>query len=111
MLDTTLIIMTGEFGRTAEINVNNGRDHWPNCFSLVVAGAGVPKGQVIGASDADGMYVKDQPVEVPDLMATIFKKLGVDYTKEYVSNIGWPMKISDGKPLSFLGSAPTKSIG
>lgn len=103
MLDTTLIIMTGEFGRTAEINVNNGRDHWPNCFSVVMAGAGVPKGQVIGASDADGMYVKDQPVEVPDLMATIFKKLGVDYTKEYISNIGRPMKISDGKPLSFLG--------
>ena len=103
MLDTTLIVVTGEFGRTAEINVNNGRDHWPNCFSLVVAGAGVPKGQVIGASDADGMYVKDQPVEVPDLMATIFKKLGVDYTKEYISNIGRPMKISDGKPLSFLG--------
>jgi hypothetical protein len=48
------------------------------------------------------MYVKDQPVEVPDLMATIFKKFGVDYTKEYVSNIGRPMKISDGKPLSFL---------
>ena len=103
LLDTTLVIMTGEFGRTAEINVNNGRDHWPNCFSLVMAGAGVPKGQIIGSSDADGMYVKDQPVEVPDLMATIFRKLGVDYTKEYVSNIGRPMKISDGNPLSFLG--------
>ena len=67
---TTLVIVTGEFGRTAEINVNNGRDHWPNCFSLVLAGAGVPGGQVIGASDKDGMYVKDHPVEVPDLMAT-----------------------------------------
>jgi hypothetical protein len=49
------------------------------------------------------MYVKDHPVEVPDLMATIFRKLGVDYSKEYVSNIGRPMKISAGKPLSFLG--------
>lgn len=103
MLDSTLVILTGEFGRTAEINVNNGRDHWPNCFSLVMAGAGVPGGQVIGASDAQGMYVKDHPVEVPDLMATLFKKLGVDYTKEYVSNIGRPLKISDGKPLTFLG--------
>jgi Protein of unknown function (DUF1501) len=103
MLDSTLVILTGEFGRTAEINVNNGRDHWPNCFSLVLAGAGVPGGQIIGASDKDGMYVKDQPVEVPDLMATIFKKLGVDYTKENVSNIGRPLRISDGTPLSFLG--------
>ena len=63
----------------------------------------MPGGQVVGASDADGMYVKDHPVEVPDLMATIFKKLGVDFTKEYVSNIGRPLKISDGTPLNFLG--------
>jgi hypothetical protein len=103
MLASTLVILTGEFGRTAEINVNNGRDHWPNCFSLVLAGAGVPGGQVIGASDKDGMYVKDRPVEVADLMATIFKMLGVDYTKEYISNIGRPLKISDGTPLDFLG--------
>lgn len=103
MLDSTLVILTGEFGRTAEINVNNGRDHWPNCFSLVLAGAGVPGGQVVGASDKDGMYVKDRPVEVPDLMATIFKKLGIDFTKEYMSNIGRPLRISDGKTLGFLG--------
>lgn len=103
MLDSTLVILTGEFGRTAEINVNNGRDHWPNCFALVLAGAGVPAGQVIGSSDKDGMYVKDHPVEVPDLMATIFKKLGVDYRKEYLSNIGRPLKIAEGKPLTFLG--------
>ena len=49
------------------------------------------------------MFVKDKPVEVPDLMATIFKKLGVDYTKEYISNIGRPLRISPGDPLSFLG--------
>lgn len=103
MLDSTLVLVTGEFGRTAEINVNTGRDHWPNCFSLVVAGAGVPRGQVVGASDADGMYVKDRPVEVPDFTATIFKKLGIDFQKEYVSNIGRPLKISAGKPLNFLG--------
>lgn len=103
MLDSTLVLLTGEFGRTAEINVNNGRDHWPNCFSLVLAGGGVPAGQVVGASDADGMYVKDRPVEVPDLMSTIFKKVGVNFEKENMSNIGRPLRISDGKPLSFLG--------
>jgi hypothetical protein len=103
MLSKTLVLVTGEFGRTAEINVNNGRDHWPNCFSLVVAGAGVPGGQVVGASDADGMYVKDHPVEVPDLMATIFKKTGVKFEGEYISNIGRPLKIAEGTPVSFLG--------
>jgi len=64
MLDSTLVIVTGEFGRTAEINVNNGRDHWPNCFSLVLAGAGVPGGQIVGESDKEGLYVKDRPVEL-----------------------------------------------
>ena len=63
MLDTTLVIMTGEFGRTPEVNVNAGRDHWPNVFSLVMAGAGVPGGQVWGASDSDGAQVRDNPVE------------------------------------------------
>jgi len=104
MLEKTLLLLTGEFGRTAEINVNNGRDHWPNCFSLVVAGAGVPGGQVIGASDAEGMYVKDHPVQVPDLMAAVFRKLGVNYESEYVSNIGRPLKIAEGTPVGFLGS-------
>jgi len=103
MLSKTLVLVTGEFGRTAEINVNNGRDHWPNCFSLVVAGAGVPGGQVVGASDAEGMYVKDHPVEVPNLMAAIFKKVGVKYEGEYVSNIGRPLRIAEGTPVSFLG--------
>jgi hypothetical protein len=104
MLERTLVLLTGEFGRTAEINVNNGRDHWPNCFSLVVAGAGVPGGQVVGASDAEGMYVKDHPVEVPDLMAAVFRKLGVNYENEYVSNIGRPLKIAEGTPVGFLGT-------
>lgn len=103
MLDTTLVLVTGEFGRTAEINVNNGRDHWPNCFSLVMAGAGVPAGQVVGSSDKDGMYVKDKPVEVPDLVATILRKTGIDYEREYVSNIGRPLRIAEGKHLDFLG--------
>ena len=103
MLDTTLVLVTGEFGRTAEINVNNGRDHWPNCFSLVLAGAGVPKGQIVGESDAEGMFVKDRPVEVPDLMATILRKCGVPFENEYMSNIGRPIKIAEGRPLDFLG--------
>src|SRR5581483_11353611 len=102
MLDTTLVIATGEFGRTPEINVNAGRDHWPNVFSILVAGAGVPGGQVFGSSDTDGMYVRDQPVEIPDLVASIYKKVGVEFSKEYVTNIGRPFRIGEGKPLPFL---------
>jgi hypothetical protein len=104
MLDTTLVIMTGEFGRTPEVNVNAGRDHWPNVFSLVMAGAGVPGGQVWGASDSDGAQVRDNPVEIPDLIATIYHKVGIDYQKEYVSNIGRPFKLSEGKVLPFLSA-------
>ena len=61
-----------------------------------------PGGLVWGASDKDGMFVKENPVEVPDLIATIFHKLGLDLNKEYVSNIGRPIKIGYGKPLVFL---------
>jgi hypothetical protein len=103
MLDTTMVVVTGEFGRTPEINVYGGRDHWPNCFSLSVAGAGIAGGRIHGASDNDGMFVKDAPVEVPDFIASIYQKLGIDYSKEYVSNIGRPIKLAgDGKPLAFL---------
>lgn len=102
LLETTLVIATGEFGRTPEVNVNAGRDHWPNVFSILVAGAGVPGGQVYGSSDADGMYVRDNPVEIPDLVATVYHKMGVDFTKEYLTPIGRPFRLSEGKPLAFL---------
>jgi hypothetical protein len=102
MLETTLVILSGEFGRTPEINTNGGRDHWPNCFSAVVAGAGIPGGGVWGESDADGMFVKDNPIQVPDFTATLYQKLGIDWTKEYHTGLGRPIRLSDGKPLSFL---------
>jgi uncharacterized protein (DUF1501 family) len=102
MLETTLVVVTGEFGRTPEINAMGGRDHWPNAFSLAIAGAGISGGRVYGASDEKGMFVKDNPVEAADLTATIYRKLGVDSNKEYISNIGRPIKISKGKPLDFL---------
>jgi hypothetical protein len=104
LLQKTLVIATGEFGRTPEINVNAGRDHWPNVFSILVAGAGVPGGQIWGSSDADGMYVKDNPVEIPDLVTTVFHKVGVDFDKEYLTPIGRPFRVAEGKPLAFLGS-------
>ena len=103
MLDSTIVIVTGEFGRTPEINTDAGRDHWPNVFSLSMAGGGITGGRVLGASDKDGMFVKDDPVEVPNLIAAIYKKLGIDH-KEYLSNIGRPVKLvrDGGTPLDFL---------
>ncbi|MBM3774408.1 MAG: DUF1501 domain-containing protein [Acidobacteria bacterium] len=104
LLGSTLVLATGEFGRTPEINGNGGRDHWANAFSLVIAGAGVPGGQVWGETDANAAFVARDPVEVPDLMATIYDKAGVDYRKEYVNPLGRPSKLTaDGAhPLKFL---------
>lgn len=102
MLDSTLVLGIGEFGRTPHINHSAGRDHWPGVFSVALAGAGIPGGQVIGSSDAQGGAPKDRPISVEDLGATIYKKLGIDYTKEYHTN-GRPVRInSDGTPVREL---------
>lgn len=102
MLATTLVLAIGEFGRTPNINHSGGRDHWPGVFSIAAAGAGIPGGQVIGSSDAQGGAPKDRPVSVEDLGATIYKKLGIDYTKEY-RTIGRPVRInSEGTPVREL---------
>ena len=69
---------------------------------MVLAGASITAAGVYGESDADGMFVKENPVQIPDFTATLYHKLGIDYTKEYRTGIGRPIRISDGKPLSFL---------
>jgi hypothetical protein len=103
MLDRTLVVWTGEFGRTPRINPNKGRDHYPRVFSAAIAGGGIRGGQVIGASTDDGTQVKDDPVTVPDLFNTICKSLKVDPHKENLSPIGRPLKIVDGgKPVEKL---------
>jgi hypothetical protein len=106
LLKKTLVIVTGEFGRTPEINGLAGRDHWANAFSMCLAGAGVPGGQVWGETDENGAYVTKDPVQIPDFTATIFDKLGIDYKKEYINPLGRPTKLSaDGAtPLAFLYS-------
>ena len=77
MLDDTLVVVTGEFGRTPKINKNSGRDHWPHCYSTVLAGGGVRGGQIYGASDRHAAYVKNSPVRPEDLGATILHAFGV----------------------------------
>ncbi len=95
LLDTTLVLAVGEFGRTPEINHSAGRDHWPGVFSMAAAGAGIPGGQVIGSSDEKGAEPSDRPVSIEDLGATIYRKLGIDTHKEYHA-LGRPIRINDG---------------
>ena len=76
LLDSTLIVWMGEFGRTPKINKDAGRDHFPNAWTTVLAGGGIKGGQAIGDTGPDGMTVKDRPVTVPDLLATVCKALG-----------------------------------
>ncbi len=96
MLGRTLVVWMGEFGRTPKINPNAGRDHFPKVFNVALAGGGVRGGQVIGASNGDGTEVKDKPVTVPDLMASLCHALKVDATKEVQTPIGRPLKVVDG---------------
>ena len=96
MLDRTLVVWMGEFGRTPKINPNAGRDHFPRVFNVALAGGGVKGGQVIGASSADGTEVKDRPVAVNDLLASLCHALKIDPTKEDHEPVGRPIKIVDG---------------
>jgi uncharacterized protein (DUF1501 family) len=96
MLDKTLVIWMGEFGRTPRINPRGGRDHYPRAFDAVLAGGGVKGGQVIGSTDAGGASVEDRPVTVNDLFRTICRSLSINADKENMSSIGRPIKIVDG---------------
>jgi hypothetical protein len=82
MLDDTLVVWMGEFGRTPKINENQSRDHWPQCYTVLLAGGGVKGGFVFGKSDAQAMYPDEQPVKPEDLAATIFYLLGIDPAHE-----------------------------
>jgi uncharacterized protein (DUF1501 family) len=93
LLDSTLVIWMGEFGRMPRINLEAGREHYPQAFNMAMAGAGVRGGQVIGATDKNGVEVVDRPVSPRDLFCTFCKGLGIDPRKENQSNVGRPLKI------------------
>jgi hypothetical protein len=96
LLDNTLVIWMGEFGRMPRINLTGGRDHFPSAFNLALAGCGVKGGQVIGATDKLGTAVALRPVTVPDLFCTFCRGLGIDPRKENQSNVGRPIPIVEG---------------
>jgi hypothetical protein len=96
LLDTTLVVWMGEFGRTPQIQKGRtGRDHFPNAWSTVLAGGGIKGGQVIGKTSPDGMTVAERPVATTDFLATICLSLGIDPTKQNESNVGRPIRIVD----------------
>lgn len=95
LLESTLVICQGEFGRTPKINGQTGRDHWPDSWATVLAGGNLRGGQVIGKTSADGTTIEDRPITVPDLIATVCKSLGIDPRKQNMSNVGRPIRIAD----------------
>jgi hypothetical protein len=104
LLDSTLVIWMGEFGRTPRVNTNGGRDHYARAWSTVLAGGGIKGGQVIGRTDKDGAAVVDRPISVVDFMATVCQVLGIDYTKKIDTPSGRPIGLVDkgAKPIGEL---------
>lgn len=96
LLEKTLVIWMGEFGRTPRINGQNGRDHYPRVFSAALAGGGIRGGRVIGASSPDGTDIKSRPVTVPDLFCTFCHALKINPRKENIGPLERPIKIVDG---------------
>jgi hypothetical protein len=108
LLDSTIVVAMGEFGRTDDLNPDGGRDHWCHCWSTVLGGGGIRGGQVVGASDGRGAYPAERMVTVGDLHATIYKALGIDWTKEYMHPIGRPIKIANS--LNDMTGTPIKEL-
>lgn len=104
LLRDTLVVWMGEFGRTPIINETTGRDHWPKSWSTVLAGAGVKTGQAYGSTTKDGMDIKDDPMTVQNLMATVCGALGISHESTNLSNVGRPI------PLSDHGSEPVEQL-
>jgi len=93
LLETTAVIVTGEFGRTPKINPRAGRDHWPRAMFVLLAGGGMKTGQVIGASDDKGMGPANEAISPDDVAASLYRSLGIDYHKEYHTDTGRPVMI------------------
>jgi uncharacterized protein (DUF1501 family) len=102
LLNDTLVLWMGEFGRSPRINKMAGRDHWPLCYTVLMAGGGVKRGFVYGASDKNGGYPASDPVTPDDLAATLFHLLGIDPHTEVYDALNRPLAISRGEPIMGL---------
>ncbi len=105
LLESTMVIAWGEFGRTPKVNANAGRDHWPNVFSAALAGGGIRGGRVVGSSDDKGGEPASSPKTPQDVLATMYRHLGVDLTAQYNDHSGRPHPVlSSGSPVEELFS-------
>ena len=102
LLDTTLVVALSEFGRTPKVNGSAGRDHWPDCYTAVVAGGGATGGAVYGASDRIWAYPVADAVTPADLAATIFWRFGFDPATEVLDQTARPFRLSEGDPIRKL---------
>jgi hypothetical protein len=103
LLDSTMVLCLGEFGRTPKINKDAGRDHWPHAMSILAAGAGVPRGLVLGATDPKGYYASENVHSPEDFAATLYTKMGIDPTEHLMTNSGRPVQlVNGGTPIKEL---------
>ncbi len=102
LLESTLVVATGEFGRTPKLNSNGGRDHWAGCWTTLVAGGGTKGGQVIGRSDATGSEPADRPVSPQELVGSIFHALGVSHNATIPGPDGAPVAVYPAAPVAEL---------
>ena len=103
MIDTTMVIAWGEFGRSPKVNAQRGRDHWPNVFSAALAGGGIHGGRVIGSSDSLGGEPDDNPKTPQDVLATMYRHLGIDPSVTFEDHGGRPHPIlPSGSPIEEL---------
>jgi len=103
LLESTLVLALGEFGRTPKVNDRAGRDHWPHAMSVFMAGAGIPRGQIVGATDVKGYYAAENVNTPEDFAATLYTKMGIDPTMVLHTNTGRPVQlVNGGKPIKEL---------
>jgi hypothetical protein len=104
LLDSTLVVAMGEFGRTPKINKEAGRDHWPDCYTILFAGGGIQGGSIYGSSDRMGAYPASDPVTPGDIAATIFWRFGIDPSTEIHDQLGRPHRLASGDPITRIFS-------
>ena len=103
LLDTTMVLLLGEFGRTPKVNKDAGRDHWPHAMSVLMAGAGIPRGQVVGATDAKGYHAAENVYRPEDFAASLYTKMGIDHTQVMHTNTGRPIQlVNNGRLIKEL---------
>ncbi len=99
LLENTMVIALGEFGRTPKVNKDGGRDHWPHAMSVLMAGAGIPGGQVVGATDVKGYHASDNVYKPEDFAASLYTKMGIDHAQVLHTNTGRPVPLVNGGRL------------